>query len=152
FGTEAHEAEMSWRAAWELVKQTGQEFIDDKAPRLGAAMAFYSALSIAPLLLVVTGIAGLAFGEQAARGEIAHQLSDLLGREQAEVVEGMLAKSASPTSGILATAIGLVTLLIGATSFFAELQAALDVVWNVKPDPTSSLIWGSVKDRLLSFS
>jgi membrane protein len=143
---------MRWRAIWELIKQTGREFLDDKAPRLGAAMAFYTALSIAPLLLVVTGIAGLAFGEQAVRGEIASQLSALLGREQAEVVEGMLARSASPSGGILATVIGLVTLLVGATMFFAELQGALDTVWNVKPEQTSSGIWGLVKNRLLSFA
>jgi membrane protein len=141
-----------WRDAWDLMKQTGKEFIDDKAPRLGAAMAFYTALSIAPLLLIVTGIAGLAFGEQAARGEIAHQLADLLGREQAEMVEGLLAKSASPTGGILATAIGLVTLLVGATGLFTELQSALDTLWNVKPEDTPSGIWANVKDRLLSLA
>jgi len=143
---------MSWRTAWDTVKQTGKEFVDDKCPRLGAALAFYTALSLAPLLLVVIGIAGLAFGEDAARGEIARQLSDLLGREQAEVVESMLAKSASKSGGVIATVVGVVTLLVGATGVFAQLQDALDTVWNVKPDQTASGIWATVKDRLLSFA
>jgi len=143
---------MFWRNAWDLTRQTAKEFADDKAPRLGAAMAFYTALSLAPLLLLIIGIAGLAFGEQAARGEIAHQLSGLLGREQAEVIETMLAKSASRSGGILATVIGAVTLLIGATGLFAELQSSLDAVWNVREDETPKGIWATLKDRLLSFS
>ena len=143
---------MRWHDAWDLAKQTGKEFVADKAPRLGAAMAFYTALSLAPLLLVVVGIAGLAFGEQAARGEIGHQLAGLLGREQADVVEGMLAKTASPSGGVIATVVGLVTLLVGATGLFAELQGALDAVWNVKPEDTPSGFWANVKDRALSFS
>lgn len=143
---------MNGRAAWDTVKQTATEFSDDKCPRLGAALAFYTALSIAPLLLVVIGIAGLVFGPDAARGEIARQLSDLLGREQAEVVESMLAKTAATGGGWAATAVGLVTLLVGATGVFAQLQDALDTVWNVKTDTTASGIWATVKDRLLSFS
>src|SRR5436309_7292950 len=101
---------MNWRTAWDTIKQTAREFVDDKCPRLGAALAFYTAPSIAPLLLVVIGIAGLAFGEDAARGEIARQLSDLLGREQAELVESMVAKSASTKGGVIATVVGIVTL------------------------------------------
>jgi membrane protein len=143
---------MNWHTAWALLKQTAKEFSDDKVPRLGAALAFYTALSIAPLLLVVIGIAGLAFGADAARGQVADQLADLLGREQAEVVQAMLAKSASKGSGIAATVIGLVTLLVGATGVFAQLQDALDTVWNVKPPEGGGGIWATVKDRLLSFS
>lgn len=143
---------MRWRTIWELLKQTGQEFSDDKAPRLGAAIAFYTALSIAPLLLAVVGIAGLIYGDQAARGEIANQISALVGREQAEVLETALARSVSPTGGILATVIGIVVLLFGATGLFAELQGALDTVWNAKPEQESHGIWGYLKDRLLSLS
>src|SRR6478672_642440 len=113
---------MRWQGIWDLLKQTGKEFMADNAPRLGAAMAFYSALSIAPLLLAVVGIAGLVYGDQAARGEIANQISSLVGREQAEVLEGALARSSSPTGGVLATVIGVVVLFFGATGLFAELQ------------------------------
>jgi membrane protein len=143
---------MRWHDTWDLIKQTGKEFVDDKAPRLGAAMAFYTALSFAPLLLAVVGIVGLVYGDQAARGEIANQISSLVGREQAEVLEGALARSASPTGGILATVIGVVVLFFGATGLFAELQSALDTVWNVKADETPRGVWGYIKDRLLSLS
>lgn len=143
---------MRWQPVWALVKQTGKEFIDDKVPRLGAALAFYTALSLAPMLLVVIGIAGLAYGEEAVRGEIAQQLSNLIGAQEAETVQAMIAKSAAPGGGIAATIVGLVTLLVGATGVFASLQDALDTVWNVKPDQTASGMWATVKDRLLSFS
>src|SRR5437763_9424623 len=98
-----------------LARETVKEFLADNAPRLGAAMAFYTALSLAPLLLVVIGIAGLALGDQAARGEIAHQIADLIGKDQAEVVQGMLAQTARHGGGVLATVIGIVTLVVGAT-------------------------------------
>jgi len=143
---------MRWHDTWDMLKQTGKEFVDDKAPRLGAAMAFYTALSIAPLLLAVVGIAGLVYGDQAARGEIANQISSLVGKEQADVLEGALARSSSPTGGILATVIGVVVLFFGATGLFAELQGALDTVWNVKAEETSHGVWGYIKDRLLSLS
>jgi membrane protein len=143
---------MNWRTAWDLIKQTAREFVNDKCPRLGAALAFYTALSIAPLLLVVIGIAGLAFGDAAARGELARQLSDLIGREQAELVESMIAKSSSTSGGVVATVVGVVTLLVGATGVFAQMQDALDTVWNVKTDQTPGGIWATVKDRLLSFA
>jgi len=143
---------MTRRTAYQLARQTVKEFLADNAPRLGAAMAFYTAQSLAPVLLVVIGIAGLAFGEQAARGEIAHQIANLVGKEQAEVVQDMLKKSAGRGGGVLATVIGFATLLVGATGLFAELQGALDTVWNVKPDPDKSGIRATVKDRLLSFA
>ncbi|MDB5310864.1 MAG: hypothetical protein JWO38_5066 [Gemmataceae bacterium] len=143
---------MTWRSTRDLVKDTGKEFVADHATRLGAALAFYTALSLAPLLLVVIGIAGLAFGTRAARGEIAHQLHDLIGEEGAEAVQAMLAKSASPGGGIAATVIGALTLLAGATGVFASLQDALDTVWKVKPGQRPGGVWGTLKDRLLSFS
>jgi len=143
---------MTRHTLYDLTRQTVKEFLADNAPRLGAAMAFYTALSLAPLLLAVIGIAGLVYGEAAARGEIAHQISDLIGKDQAEVVQGMLAKSASRSGGVLATVIGFATLIVGATGLFAELQGALDTVWNVKPDTKKSGIWATVKDRLLSFA
>jgi len=144
---------MRWRAGWDVIRQTGTEFIADRAPRLGAALAFYTALSLAPLLLVVIGIAGLAFGPEAARGEIAHQLRDLIGDEGAEPVQTMLAKSSSQRHGIVATVVGLVTLIVGATGVFSQLQDALNTVWNVQAPPgKGGGIWATVKDQLVSFS
>lgn len=143
---------MRWHEVWEAVKQTGREFMDDKAMRLGAALAFYTALSLAPLLLVVIGIAGLAFGPEAASGQLEGQLRDLIGADGAKAVQDMLAKGANSGGGVFSTVVGVVTLLVGATGVFGSLQDALDTVWNVKPDQTPSGIWAMVKDRLLSFS
>jgi membrane protein len=143
---------MRWREVWEVVKQTGREFMADNAMRLGAALAFYTALSLAPLLLAVVGIAGLVFGPEAARGELAAQLRHLIGEEQAATVQEMVAKNHATGGGVLSTAVGLVTLFVGATGVFASLQDALNAVWNVRPDQSPSGIWAMVKDRLLSFS
>jgi len=143
---------MRLRPTWDILKQTAKEFSDDKCPRLGAALAFYTALSLAPMLLVVIGIAGPIFGEEAARGGIVHQLRDLVGEESANSIQDMLAKSASKKDGTIATIIGLALLLYGATGVFAQLQEALNAVWNVKDDQTPQGVWGMLKSRLLSFS
>jgi membrane protein len=143
---------MKLRDTWPLLRQTASEFQNDKAPTLAAALAFYTALSLAPLLLLVIAIAGAVFGADAARGEIAHQLDDLIGSEGAAAVQAMLAKSASPGGSALSTAIGIVTLLIGATGVFSSLQDALNTVWNVKPDARPAGLVGMIRDRLLSFS
>ena len=143
---------MKVRETWPLLRQTWQEFQTDRAMTLGAALAFYTALSIAPLLLLVTVIAGSAFGEQAARGEIAAQLNQLIGDEGAKAVEAMLAKTRTPGGGVISTVVGIVTLLIGATGVFGSLQEALNTVWNVKPEVRSAGLWGAIRDRLVSFS
>jgi membrane protein len=143
---------MRLRPTWDILKQTAKEFSDDKCPRLGAALAFYTALSLAPTLLVVIGIAGPIFGDEAARGGISHQIRDLVGEDGANTIQDMLAKSASKKSGVVATLIGMALLLYGATSLFAQLQEALNTVWNVKEEDTPQGVWGMVKSRLLSFS
>lgn len=140
------------RAFWQLLKRAGTGFQADKAMTAGAALAFYTALSIAPLLLLVIVLAGTLFGREAARGEIAHQLNDLIGPEGADAVQAMLAKTQTPAGGLVSTIVGVATLLLAATGVFAQLQDALDTVWNVKPDARPSGLWGLVRDRLLSFS
>ena len=139
-----------------LLKDAGVEFWKDKAPRLGAAIAFYTALSLSPMLVVVIAIAGLAFGEEAARGEIAHQIRGLVGDEGATAVEAMLANR-SKDDGVVATVVGLAMLLVGATGLFAQLQDALDTIWGVEPKPTESAgtvreVVSVVWDRVVSFS
>ncbi len=142
-----------FRTAWSLVKQTWAEFADDKAFRLSAALAYYTALSLAPLLLVVISIAGIIFGEAAARGEVVGQIKNLVGDQGAEAVQTMLAKSKPHEGGIVALVVGAVTLLVGATGVFAQLQDALNTVWDVDPKQTSAGgFWGMIKDRLVSFA
>lgn len=139
-------------AVWSLVKTAGIQFWRHKGPRLGAALAFYTALSISPMLLVLVAVAGAVYGEQAARGEIADQIGDMVGEEGAKSIQAMLASHQSQSRSVLMTAVGFATLLVGASGVFAQLQEALDVMWDVKPEQAGGGIWGMVKDRLLAFS
>src|SRR5262245_45554676 len=118
---------------WPLIKQTAIEFFKHKGPRLGAALAFYTALSLSPMLLVVVAIAGAVYGDAAARGELAHQIKDTIGEDGARAIEAMLANTRSEGKGTLMTIVGVVTLVVGATVVFAQLQDALDTIWNVSP-------------------
>lgn len=108
-------------------------FIDDEALSRGAAIAFYSVTSLAPVLLVVIAIAGLAFGREAAQGAILNQLSGLMGQQAADVLQTALASASTKSSGIIATVIGLVTLLATASGVFGEMQAALNRIWRAEP-------------------
>jgi membrane protein len=136
----------------DLVVTTFSEWNEDKAPRLAAALSYYTIFSLAPLLLIAISIAGLVFGEDAARGAISTQLSNLLGEQGASAVEEMLAASSRRAgSGITATLLGLVTLLLGAAGVFGQLQGALNTIWGVEPKPGRG-IWGFIKDRFLAFT
>jgi len=139
------------RAWWQLVKQAGDAWIDDYAPSMGAALAYYTVFSLAPLLLIVIAIAGLVFGEEAARGEIFGQLNGLMGSDAAAAIEGMLVSVSKPSEGITATVVGAVVLLIGATSVFGELQDALDRIWRAPTRAKLGGAWGLLRARLLSF-
>jgi membrane protein len=140
---------MKWRLYWETLKDAGTGWVDDKAQRMGAALAYYSAFSLAPLLLIATGIAGMVFGEQAARGEILHQVADLVGPSAAQALEEILKNSAD--QGALATVVGLAVLLFGASGVFVELQDSLNTIWKVPPPPGLG-VWAWIRDRLLSFT
>src|SRR5437764_12261252 len=122
---------MKLRETGKLVKDAGAKFLDDKGPRLGAALAFYTALSLSPLLVAVIAIAGLAFGQEAARGEIVEQLRDTIGQEAATVVEQMVVKSSVRSDGIFAAVVAFVVLLCGASGGFTELQGALHTIGQV---------------------
>ncbi len=136
---------------WALVKAAGTAWVADYAPSMGAALSYYSVFSLAPLLLIVISIAGLVFGQDAVRGEVFVQLQGLLGTDASKAVEGLLASVSKPAEGVASTAIGLVLLLIGATSVFGELQDALDRIWRAPARDRSGGLWGLVRARLLSF-
>jgi membrane protein len=151
----------SARKFYHLLKETVTGFSEDNCPRLGAALAFYIMLSLSPLLLVVIGMAGLAYGNNAAaRGEVVQQTKQLVGKDGADAVETTLDSTKSQTGGIVSTVIGVVTAVIGATGVFAQLQSSLNVVWQVettgkKKDEDESIlrtVWDIVRKRLLSFS
>jgi membrane protein len=118
---------------WHLLKETVQSFIDDEALSRGAAIAFYTVTSIAPVLLIVIAIAGLAFGRDAAQNAITAQLNGLMGQQTAEVLQTAVASAASKSSGILATIVGMVTLLATASGVFGEMQSSLNIIWKAQP-------------------
>jgi membrane protein len=141
------------RSVFHLCRETFAEFNRHKCPRLGAALAFYTLLSLAPLLLVVIGIVGPFAGADTARGQVVSEFHDLVGEEGAKAVDTMLDSTKSPSGGIISTVIGVAVLLYGAVNLFLQLQDALNSVWNVPDRPSKSLgIWRTVKDYLLSFS
>ncbi len=137
------------RVLWALLTQTFAEWSDDNALRLGAALAYYTIFSLAPLLIVVIAIGGLVFGREAAQGQIIGQISGLIGREGAQAVSAMIAKASRPASGLLASAASLAAILLGATGVFGELQSGLNAIWDVRPQSGG---WrGMVRRRLTSF-
>lgn len=133
-----------------LLSDTIHAWIDDYAPSMGAALAFYTLFSVAPLLLIVISVAGLFFGEEAARAEIFGQLVQLVGEDSADTLDTVLASLNQPAASVMGTLVGLGTLLIGATSVFVELQNAMDRIWRVPPPPGHSGTWDFLRVRLLS--
>ena len=140
----------SIRLLLSLFRKAYDDWSEHEASRLAASLAFYTALSLAPLLLIVVAILSLVFGDDAARGQIVVQFHGMLGAQGASAVEAVLASSRGTASGVLATVIGTLVLLIGASGVFGELHGALDTIWDVKPRPGRGLR-GLVKDRFLSF-
>jgi membrane protein len=136
---------------WPLVKESVGAWIADYASSMGAALAYYTLFSIAPLLIIAIGLAGLFFGHEAAQGEIYDQLRGLIGPEGASAVEGLVKSASEPAKSTLATVVGVITLAIGATTVFAELQSDLDRIWDVPAAKSPSGIWNLIRSRVLSF-
>ena len=126
-------------------------WIDDFAPSMGAAISYYTVFSLAPLLIIVIAVAGAVFGREAVQGEIVGQLQDLIGREGAIAVQGLIKSASEPAKGLVAGGISIVVLLVGATTVFAELQSALDRIWHVPEKEKPSGIWAVLRARVLSF-
>jgi membrane protein len=125
---------MRFRAIWDILFEAGDFWLDDRGPRIAAALAFFTALSLAPLLVIAIVIAGAAYGES-ARGEVSGKLTGLVGEQAATAVEEIVANARNRRTGAVSIAISLVTLLIGATGVFVELREALNDVWKVQPKP-----------------
>ena len=133
-----------------LLRQSVLAWVDDDAASKGAALAYYTLFSLAPLLLIVISVAGLVFGADAARGEIFGQLQGLLGTPGAAAVQQLLESVQQPAKGWWGTALGLALMLLGATSVFAELQNTLDRIWRAPARPAGGL-WQLLRARVLSF-
>lgn len=118
-----------------VLKDTVVNWLEDEAPSMGAALAFYTLFSVAPILLIVISVAGLLFGEAAAQGEIFAQLSELVGSDSALTINSLVEGANRPAAGIVGTVVGVITLLIGATTVFAELRNAMDRIWRTRGEP-----------------
>ncbi len=133
-----------------LVWRSLNGWVDDRASSMGAAIAYYTALSLAPLLLIVVAIAGVVFGRDAAQGAIVVELQGIVGTDGARTIQSILASSQSLKGGILSIVIGSAVLLVGATTVFAELQADIDLIWHAKPRAGNGVL-NFLRARLLSF-
>jgi membrane protein len=138
-------------SAWRLIKSTIEHWLAHKDARQGAALAYYSVFSIGPLLVIAIGIAGLAFGAQAARGEVQGQLSGMIGQSAADAIDSMLASANEPQQGLLATAIGIVVLLFSALGVVVQLKDALNTVWEVDEKNISGA-WQFIRTYLISLT
>jgi membrane protein len=137
--------------ALELLKTTAAQWAQDKCPQLGAALAYYTVFSLAPLVLVLLAVFGLIFGgSEHAREKITEQLRYFLDPSGVKVIQDIAANASKPKGGILATTIGVIIALFGASGVFGQLQNALNTIWGVKPKPGRGL-WGFVRTRFLSF-
>jgi membrane protein len=136
--------------AWPLARDAGFGWYNDGAPSMGAALAFFTLFSMAPLLLLVIAIAGIAIGDDTARELLFAQLSDLLGTKGAEAVRGVLEAADDRTQGVIAATLSFAALVVGAGGVFAELRRDLDRIWRFEPPPWRG-VWNALRQRLLSF-
>ena len=142
---------MDLKTFFSLLKETGKEWSDDKASRLAAALAYYTIFSMAPLLIIIIGVAGFFLEQQAVQSQIVGEIQNVVGESGAELVSGMLENGFSQGSSILATIIGVVTLLLGATGLFGQLQEALNTIWDIPPRPNGGIML-MLKQRFISFT
>jgi len=137
--------------AWNLLRSTVSESLQDNIQRMSAALAYYTIFSLAPLLVIAISIAGLVFGREAARGQILGELRQLIGADSAQAVQGMIASAHKPVHSVLASIIGGLTLLIGATGAFSEVYDALNNIWGDRETTGGGGAWTLVRARFLSF-
>jgi membrane protein len=127
-------------ADWKsLLARTYAEWNDDQAPRLGAALAYYTVLSLAPLLIILIAVAGLVFGQEAAQGQLFDEIQSMVGADGAEAIQEMVKNASKPSSGIIASIIGFVMLVFGASSVAGELKNSLNLIWDQPQDNTSGM-------------
>ena len=135
----------------DLLRATFSAWADARAPKMAAALAYYSAFAVAPLLVIAMAVAGIAFGEEAARGALVRQLQDLVGESGARVVQDLIQRAARPRETLVATALAVVGFLLASTGVFVELQDSLNAIWKVRKPPGRGIL-GTLRDRFLSFS
>jgi len=143
-----------WSDVKLLLRESFEHWTAHKGPRLGASLAFYTLLSLTPLLLIIVSIGGLVFGRQAAQSQILWEVEDMVGPSGAHAIQSLLEGAHHTTHGILATVLGLLTLLFGASGVLIELRDALNTIWDVAPSTHTGLksLVQLAKERLFSFA
>ena len=136
---------------WSLLGETFVEWYDDRAPRLGAALAYYTVFALAPGLILIIALAGVVLGKEAAQGQIISQVEDLAGEAGAEAVRATIESARNAGSSLVATTLGIVTLLFGLWGVFGELQDALNTIWRVPATPGLGVV-GVIRQRFWSFT
>jgi membrane protein len=145
---------MQITALWHVTVSAAQDWWEDNCLRLAASLAYYTALSLAPLLLLLVGVTGLVLGREQVGGQLAAQLESLMGPAGRDLVNSILTTS-SPEGGAWATVVGLATLVLGATAVFGELQTTMNLIWEVRPAPTDGVwagIWAWLRERVFSLA
>ncbi|AMO21717.1 hypothetical protein GCM10027034_01720 [Ramlibacter solisilvae] len=141
---------MSPKHLFHLFVKAVQAWSDDYAPSMGAAIAYYTVFSIAPLLVIVIAVAGAVYGRDAVQGVIVAQLTGLIGPQAAVLVQDLVVAASDTRKGLVAGLVGVLVLVIGATTAFGELQAALDRIWHVPPAQRPQGAWAILRSRLMS--
>src|SRR5918999_6104915 len=145
---------MRIRSLWRASLRAAQDWWEDNCLRLAASLAYYTVMSLAPLILLIVGLLGVVLGREQVASQLAAQLESLMGPAGRELVTSILSTS-NPEGGTWATVVGLVTLLIGATAVFGELQATMNLIWEVRPAPTGGIwagLWAWLNARVFSLA
>lgn len=133
-----------------LLKQTYNSWDKDEAPRMGAALAFYTILSISPLVIFVVALVSLVVSKSSAQSHLVGQVQAMMGPQGGQAIQSLLQNAQKPSTGWVASVIGFLTLLFGASGVFGELRSALNKIWKAKPDASSG-VWGMLRERFFSF-
>jgi membrane protein len=150
-GSSARKDRMTPDRLWAVLKETLAGWWNDNVPRMGAALAYYTLFALAPILVVVIAVGGMAFGPEAVRGQIVAQIQGLVGRDGAQAIQAILEGAAKSQWSIPATIIGVITFFLGATGAFLELQDDLDAIWRVKPRSRGNVLRDLLMQRIISF-
>jgi membrane protein len=142
---------MPFKELWPVAKETAKDWVDDDAATLAAALAYYALLSLAPLLVISVSVAGWFLGAEAARGQVSGELGSVVGTQAAQGIQAVVASAEEPKKGIIGAVVGVVTLFLGASGVFGQLQTSLNTIWEVKPRSDRGIM-GKVKDRFFSFT
>jgi membrane protein len=137
-----------------VFRQASHEWVHDNVPRLSASVAFYTLLSLAPVIVIAVALAAMVYGEKAAQGRLASEIQNMAGPEVARTIQDFIQGAYQPRTGVLATVLGLTTLIFGASSIFVELHEAMDTIWHVSPPPGrahAATVMHLIRDRFYSF-